>query len=55
MTEPVEPKPEFRTLALDAVLAALQVPDPANAIADVAALFPAPLSSPTSVRGPHPP
>jgi hypothetical protein len=33
MTEPVEPKPEYRTLAEDAVVAALQDPDPANPIA----------------------
>jgi hypothetical protein len=33
MTEPVEPKPQFRSLAEDAVCAALQDPDPANSIA----------------------
>jgi hypothetical protein len=33
MTETVEPKPEFRLLAEDAVVAALQDPDPANPIA----------------------
>jgi hypothetical protein len=33
MTEPVEPKPEFHSLAEDAVVAALQDPDPANPIA----------------------
>jgi hypothetical protein len=33
MIETVEPKPEFRALAEHAVVAALQDPDPANAIA----------------------
>jgi hypothetical protein len=33
MTEPVEPKSEFRDLTEDAVVAALQDPDPANPIA----------------------
>jgi len=33
MTEPIEPKPEFRLLAENAVIAALQDPDPANPIA----------------------
>ena len=33
MTEPVEPKPEFRSLTKDAVLTALRDPDPANPIA----------------------
>jgi hypothetical protein len=33
MTEPVEPKPEFRTLGEDAVVVALQDPNPANPIA----------------------
>jgi hypothetical protein len=33
MTETVEPKPEFRSLHEDAVVAALQDPDPANPIA----------------------
>jgi hypothetical protein len=33
MTEPVEPKPEYRSLTEDAVIAALQDPDPANPIA----------------------
>ena len=33
MIEPVEPKPEYRSLAEDTVLAAVQDPDPANPIA----------------------
>jgi hypothetical protein len=33
MTETVEPKPEYRSLPEDAVVAALQDPDPANPIA----------------------
>jgi hypothetical protein len=33
MTEPVEPKPEFRSLTEDAVLTALRDPDSANPIA----------------------
>ena len=33
MIEPAGPKPEFRSLAEDAVVAALQDPDPANPIA----------------------
>lgn len=33
MTEPVAPKPEFRSLTEDAVLTALRDPDPANPIA----------------------
>lgn len=33
MTETVEPKPQFRSLAVDAVEAALEDPDPANPIA----------------------
>jgi hypothetical protein len=33
MNEPVEPKPEFRPLVEDAVMAALDDPDPANPIA----------------------
>lgn len=33
MTETVEPKPQFRALPEDAVVAALQDPDPANPIA----------------------
>jgi hypothetical protein len=33
MTEPIEPKAEFRGLAEDAVIAALQDRDPANPIA----------------------
>ena len=33
MTEPVEPKPEFRALTEEAVVASLQDPDPANPIA----------------------
>jgi hypothetical protein len=33
MIESVEPKPEFRLLAEDAVVAALEDPDPANPIA----------------------
>ena len=33
MTETVEPKPDFRSLSEDAVVAALQDPDPANPIA----------------------
>jgi hypothetical protein len=33
MTEPVEPKAEFRSLPEDAVVAALQDPDPANPVA----------------------
>lgn len=33
MIEPIEPNPEFRELAEDAVVAALQDPDPANPIA----------------------
>jgi hypothetical protein len=33
MTEPVEPKSEFRDLSETAVVAALQDPDPANPIA----------------------
>jgi len=33
MTETTEPKPEFRPLAEDTVVAALQDPDPANPVA----------------------
>ena len=33
MTEIVEPKPQFRSIAEDAVLAAIDDPDPANPIA----------------------
>jgi hypothetical protein len=33
MTEPAEPKPQFHSLAVDAIVAALQGPDPANPIA----------------------
>jgi hypothetical protein len=58
MTEPVEPKAEFRSLAEDAVVSALQYPDPATPIAIEVARpidgYTNRLYAPCRAVGPHP-